>query len=103
MPGGTETSFPWLAQNLLLVGLLAAVVLAVLTEMPWLSPSARTAVLQGTVIVFLPLLALSGSLRDDRAALRRGPNPLLLALLAWTVFCAATAPYRGFAAANSCA
>jgi len=91
----------WLAQNHLLVGLLAAIVLALIAQTSWLSAPARTLLLQVDVLGLLLLLALSGPYPDDlRVAACRGPHPFLLALLAWCVVSAGMAANRSYAAAE---
>ena len=97
----SEGPLDWLRQHFLLAALLLALVVALLAEMPWLSRTVRTYLLQGDTVALLTLLAASGPYQDDlRTAARRGPNPLLLALLAWCILSAALAPYRTFAIAE---
>lgn len=81
--------------------LLLAVALALAAEMPWLTPVVRTRLLQGVTLGLLCVLAVSGGWQDDlRVAARRGPNPLLLALLAWCALSLTVSPYRAYAAAE---
>ncbi len=60
-----DTPLGWLAQNHLLVALLAAVAVALSLDTPWVPGSARTVLLQAMVLSFVPLLAASGPYPDD--------------------------------------
>lgn len=89
----------WLADHSLAVGLLVALALALLSEMPWLSRIVRAHILQGLVVAFAVFLAVAGHAQEDlRAALRRGAAPWLLALLAWCVVNVVFPPARAFGA-----
>ena len=91
----------WVKNNYLLVALFGALLLAFLAEMPWVSRAARTCTLQAATLTFVCLLAASGPFQEDlRVAVRRGPNPPLIALLLWCGFSAALSPFRTFAAAE---
>ena len=89
----------WFQRHFLLITLIAALVIAFLAEMPWLSRPVRTYLLQGDTVALLTLLAAGGPY-PVRGSLRRGPNPLLLALLAWCLLSAILAPFRTFAVAE---
>ena len=91
----------WLRDHVLLTGLLTALVLALLSEMPWLSRGVRVLLLQFDVVAFGTLIAIVGLEQEDlKSALRRGATPWLLALLVWCVVTAALSPYRAFAVAE---
>ncbi len=94
----------WIVAHPLAVGLLTALALAVLSEMPWLSRPVRAHILQGLVVAFFVFLASFGTAREDlRRAALRGPAPWLIALLAWCIlstFSTALAAYRAFAVAE---
>lgn len=89
----------WFQRHFLLTALIAALVIAFLAEMPWLSRQVRAWLLQGDTVALLTLLAASGPY-PVRGTLRRGPNPLLLALLSWCLLSVALAPFRAFAVAE---
>ncbi len=89
----------WLSNNHLLIGLLAAVILAILSEAAVLPAATSTVLLRVAALGLVVLLTTSGVYQEDlKTALRRGPHPFLIALLAWCVFAAAIAPYRAHAA-----
>lgn len=91
----------WFSGNRFLIGLLVTLILAVISETPSLPALGSSILFQVAAAGLLLLLATSGSFQDDlKTALRRGPHPLLLALLVWCVFAAAIAPYRSYAAAE---
>jgi len=84
--------------HFLSAALLLALILALLSEMPWLSRPVRLLLLQIDTVALLTMLAASGPYLDNLScAVRRGPNPLLGALLAWCALSAALTPYRAFA------
>ncbi len=83
------------------IGLLVALTLALLSEMPWLSRPIRAHILQATVVAYSVFLAATGPYRErlGRSALR-GPAPWLLALLAWCVLSVVLPPARAFGVAD---
>ncbi|GAB4466654.1 MAG: hypothetical protein OHK0029_38150 [Armatimonadaceae bacterium] len=87
-----------LRENYLLWGLLASLSILFFSDIPLFTDSIRTFFLQvGTGLVVLLLATCRGFQEDMRGALRRGPNPFLLGLLAWTVLCLFLSPYKDFA------
>lgn len=84
----------------LAMALVAALLLALLTEMPWLARTVRAHLLQVLAAGVLALLAAVPYQEDVRRALRRGPTPWLLVLLVWCVVAAAYSPFRAFASAE---
>lgn len=96
-----EGSGRWLAAHSQAVGLLIALTLALLSEMPWLSRPVRAHILQATVVAYSVFLAATGPYRErlGRSALR-GPAPWLLALLAWCVLSVVLPPARAFGVAD---
>lgn len=97
--GKGATPQNWFQRHFLLIAVVAALIIAFLAEMPWLSRPVRTWLLQGSTVALLTLLAAGGPY-PVRDSLRRGPNPLLLALLAWCLLSAVLAPFRTFAVAE---
>lgn len=83
--------------------MIGTVVLALLSEAPWLGASMRTLLLLGAFGALLFVLAGSRAFSEEDlpGAFLRGPNPFMLALLVW---CAGSAlfgaPYRGHALAE---
>ncbi len=83
--------------------MIGAVLLALLSEVPWLGGSVRTFLVLGAFGALLFVLAGSRAFSEEDlpGAFLRGPNPFVLALLAW---CAGSAlfgaPYRGHAMAD---
>lgn len=65
-------------------GLLVAVAVLLVSEVPQIPAIARTLLFQAAAFGILALLALSRTFAENMAvALRRGPNPFLLTLLLW--------------------
>lgn len=92
---------PWLADHWMAAGLLAALTLALASEVTGLSRTIRAHILQVDVVAFFVLLAVAGPYREDlRRAAGRGPAPWLLALLAWCALLAFLPPARAFGVAD---
>ncbi|MDQ2687575.1 MAG: O-antigen ligase family protein [Armatimonadota bacterium] len=97
-PGG---AWRWIAEHPLAFGLVLALIAALPTEIPQISPILRAFILQGLIVALFVLLAAVGPYREHlgRAALR-GPLPWLLALLAWSVGSVLFPPARAFGVAD---
>ena len=100
-PAGGPSAGEWLIRHALLGGLCVVLLIALLSEMPWLSRLVRTRLLQGDVVLLYVGIAAAGTAGGHWTAfLRRGPSPWLLGLLAWAILSAARAPYPAFAVAE---
>ncbi len=77
-----------IAQEWLVVSLLAVIGVLLAAQVPQISDRLRTILTLGASVGALVLLASVREFAENmRVALRRGPNPLLFALLAWSVVC----------------
>jgi O-antigen ligase len=82
----------------LLFGLLIAVGILLIAEVPSIAAVDRELFARIGTGVLLLLIGGAREFMDDlRIAFRRGPNPLILLLLAWTVYEFCRAPFPGFA------
>lgn len=96
---GDTGGFEGMRENYLVIGLLAALALLLLSEMPQVPGTGRTMLAQvGTTVILLLLGTCRTFLDKMSVALRRGPNPFLIALVAWAGYGLFLAPYRDFAA-----
>jgi O-antigen ligase len=90
-----------LQENYLPLGLIVALALLLLSEVPQIIGDARMIFAQAGTFLILILLGTCRSFLDDmRVALRRGPNPLLLLLVAWAGYAFFESAYRTIAAAD---
>ena len=75
--------------------------LAFLSEMPWASRPVRIDTLYAAVVLLGTLIAAAGATSETwRAAVRLGPTPWIVALLAWCALSAGMAPFPAFALAE---
>jgi len=85
--GGAATPFTLAGEGLVL-GLLAVIGVLLAAQVPQIGDRLRTILTLGASAGALVLLASVRDFAENmRVALRRGPNPLLLALVAWSVVC----------------
>jgi O-antigen ligase len=86
------------ANNVNVVGLLAAVGILLVAEAPQVAGSARMLLVEIAAIILLLLIGTSRNLLENLwAAARRGPNPWILGLLLWSGYSFFVAPFREFA------
>jgi O-antigen ligase len=87
-----------LRENWLVLGLLLAISLLFLGEIPSFSVGSRVLLVQiGTGLVLLLLATCRGFQENMWQALRRGPNLFLLGMVLWTGVCLYLSPYKSFA------
>jgi O-antigen ligase len=88
-------------ENYLPFGLVVSVVLLLLAEIPRIPGGTRTLLAQvGTTLILLLLGTCRGFLENMWQALRRGPNPLIVALVVWAGVGFFISPHRVQAAAE---
>ena len=89
------------SENYLIFGILASVFLLLLAEIPRISADSRMLFAEaGTILALLLLGFCRRFVENMGTALRRGPNPLILLLIAWAGYAFFNSPYRTVAAAD---
>jgi O-antigen ligase len=85
----------WLAEHIFAVGFLASLVVAILSEMPWISRAIRAHLLQFLIIGFAVFVSMYGRAQEKPSAMfARGLSVWLLALIAWLVLDTVFSPAR---------
>jgi O-antigen ligase len=86
------------ANNINVVGLLAAVATLLVAEAPQVAGTARMLLVEIGAILLLLVIGTSRNLLENLwGAARRGPNPWIIGLLLWSGYSFFTAPFREFA------
>lgn len=79
----------WISKHPLAIALIVAEILALLSEMPWVSRPVRAIILRSLIMGFFAFVGGAGEAVENlKKALLRGPNPFIVALLLWCIYSA---------------
>jgi len=92
-----EIAGEWIRDNGGAIGLVTALALGLLAEMPWIARSGRAHLLQFIVVGLFGFLAVLGLPRRLKTwNLAQGASPWILGILVWSVFLLVFPPSRGY-------